>query len=286
MGIDVRHSLITTVPPTTAAPILPPRTNAIGILGIPISVITMKSAVAQIAAWIAAGERKSICVADVHSVMQAQRDEVHREALLGADMVTPDGIPLVWVAKVRGASSMTRVCGADLMAAVCEASLERGWRHYFYGCTDEVLSALVRRLAMNYPGLKVVGTFSPPFRALSPEEDAEIVLGINKCAPDIVWVSLGCPKQEKWMAAHRAQICGTMIGVGAAFLFQSGQAKRAPVWSQKIGLEWAHRLLSEPKRVWRRYLIYAPLFTILVFAELVCGRQQLIARPERITSLD
>lgn len=236
----------------------------VNILGIPVSVLNMTTAVDQVRRWIEARQSRYICVADVHSVMRARSDGDHRTAMLAADMVTPDGTPLVWFGRLNGAGELRRVCGPDLVLAVAAASVQPGWRHFLYGGNEGVAERLSDELRTRFPGIEVVGSNCPPFRALTPDEDAAIVATILELRADIVWVGLGCPKQEKWMLEHRDRLPGVLlVGIGAAFDFHTGDVQRAPKWMRDGGLEWLHRLASEPARLWRRYLILAPKFLAL-----------------------
>lgn len=242
------------------------------ILGVPVAVTTMSEAVDTIGRWIAGRESRYVCASDVHSIMRAQETASHMEALNAADMVVPDGMPVVWASRLYGAAKAQRVCGPDLMLAVCERSLTTGWTHYFYGGAEGVAEALAEKLRTRYPGLKVVGTECPPFRPLTDGETQAALQRINDAAPDIVWIGLGCPKQEAWMLKHRPDLPGkTLVGVGAAFDFHTDRVKRAPVWMQNSGLEWAHRLASEPRRLWRRYLLQAPRFVFASLREWISG---------------
>ena len=240
------------------------------VLGVPVSVVDMETAVAAIAAWIKRKETRYVCACDVHSVVRAQDDSQQMDALRGADLIVPDGTPLAWVMRLRGENIKKRVCGPDLMLAVCEQSVSMGWRHYFYGGAEGVAETLARTLETTYPGLQVAGFDCPPFRPLSEDELTASIERINSAQPDIVWVGLGCPKQELWMSEHHERIKGAvLLGVGAAFDFHSGRIQRAPVWMRTHGLEWLHRLASEPGRLWRRYLIAAPRFCLACLAETV-----------------
>lgn len=237
------------------------------ILGLPVSVLDMKRAIDAIDAAIAARRGGYICVRDAHGVMAAQKDrhlmQIHEEAFL----VVPDGMPLVWFGRLYG-NQMARVCGPDLMLALCRHGATRGHKHYFYGGTDESLAKLKPALERQFPGLQMVGIESPPFRPVSTEPDPEGVAKIRAADPDIVWVGLGSPKQEYWMRANAHLLPNSiLIGVGAAFNFHAGTVRRAPVWMQRSGLEWLFRLLQEPKRTWRRYLILAPQFLVLSIRE-------------------
>lgn len=238
------------------------------ILGVNVSMVTMESAVDKVTEWIGKKENRYVCVADVHSVMRGHQEAAHRQVMNKADMVAPDGTPLVWVNRLRGIKNISRVAGPDLLPAVCSRSVEHQWRHFFYGGAEGVADDLARKLQNQFKGLQIAGTDCPPFRELSPEEDEKIIAHINAARPDIIWVGLGCPKQERWMAEHVEKIEGAvLIGVGAAFDFHTDQIKRAPAFMQRFGIEWLHRLFSEPRRLWRRYLILAPCFLTLVIRE-------------------
>lgn len=233
------------------------------ILGVPVSVITMDSAIARLR-FLADKEAGSyVCVTDVYNIMVAQRDDAHRKVLQGADMVTPDGSPLSWVARSRGVSDIRRVCGPDLFAETMDVSRRFGWKHYFLGGAEGVPERLAERMREAFPGVQIVGTYSPPFRRLTAEEDETLVANIRQADPDFLWIGLGCPKQERWMADHVDRLPGIVqIGVGAAFNFHSGEIARAPSWMRKNGLEWLHRLKSEPRRLWKRYLLHGPAFML------------------------
>lgn len=251
--------------PHTDSPIT--RTN---ILGVGISAITLPQAVETIARWIDRQERHYVSVCTVHTVMEGQRDRTMRQAVNRAGLATPDGMPLVWLSRWRSQTAVSRVYGPDLMLALCRLSVERGYSHYFYGGTTETSLQLVDRLQARFPGLKVAGTYAPPFRSLTAAEDAQIVAQINQAAPSIVWVGLGTPKQDLWMAAHRAQVSApVLIAVGAAFDFHAGRVRQAPRWMQRAGLEWFFRLCQEPRRLWYRYLVYNPLFLLLITGQLL-----------------
>ena len=238
------------------------RTN---VLGVGVSAIIMMQALDTIEGWIGARQSNYVCVRDVHGVTLCQRDDKLRQVHNSAGLVTPDGMPLVWLSRANGFRHVERVCGPDLMLALCERSQGRGYRHFLYGSTERVLERLASNLKQRFPGLQIVGTCSPPFRALTKEEDERAIGMINATNPDIVWVGLSTPKQERWMAAHVHRLTApVLIGVGAAFDFHSGTKKRAPRWMQRSGLEWSFRLLSEPRRLWWRYLKSNSLFIFLL----------------------
>lgn len=194
-----------------------------------------------------------LCVANVHTTVTAHEDEEYRAIQNGGIMAIPDGGPLASVGRKRGHPDMERIPGPDYMDRILGISVEKGYRHYFYGSTAETLERSCRNLRERYPGLQIAGTCSPPFRPMSAEEDASIIKEINETRPDFIWVGLGAPKQERWMAMHQGKVHGFMVGVGAGFDYLAGNIKRAPGWMQKINLEWLYRLLQDPKRLFRRY---------------------------------
>jgi N-acetylglucosaminyldiphosphoundecaprenol N-acetyl-beta-D-mannosaminyltransferase len=204
--------------------------------------------------------------------MRAQDDADLMQLHEQAGMVTPDGMPLVWLARSRGYQEVGRTCGSDLVLSLCEISIKEGLRHYFFGGKPGVAERLAEKLSARFPGLQVVGTATPPFRKMTPEEDVAATAAITAARPDIVWVGLSTPTQEYWMRDHVGRIPGaTLMGVGAAFDFHAGDVKRAPRWMQQVGLEWLHRLSSEPRRLWRRYLVLAPRFVMRAAREELRG---------------
>jgi len=244
------------------------RPQRVNILGVGVSAITLEMAVEIIEEWIACREPHYVCVTGFHGVMESWRDKGLRRIHNRAGLVTPDGMPLVWLSRLKGFRHVERVYGPDLMLALCERSVARGYRHFFYGGAEGVPEQLAKVLSRRFPGLVVVGTCSPPFRPLTPGEDEEIVQMINEAGPDIVWVGLSTPKQERWMAEHVGRLVApVLIGVGAAFDFLTGRKPQAPRWMQRAGLEWLFRLLTEPRRLWKRYLPNIPIFWILVFLQ-------------------
>lgn len=244
------------------------KTPRINILGVHISAITLEYALSQIVTWIELATKQYVSVCNVHTVMECQKDPIMRQAVNGAGLATPDGMPLVWLGKWKSQTKVCRVYGPDLMLALCEYSAAHGYSHYFYGGAEGVPQLLAEKLQHRFDGLKVAGTYSPPFRVLSAEENMQIIEKINQTQPDIVWVGLGTPKQDLWMAEHRTQLdAPVLIGVGAAFDFHTGQIPQAPRWMQRSSLEWVFRLMQEPRRLWYRYLIYNPLFVLLLLAQ-------------------
>lgn len=239
----------------------PPIDDRVNVLGVGVNPIDPERGLATIEGWIERDERQYVCVTGVHGVMESRRDPALREIHNAAGLVTPDGMPLVWLSRLSGRRDVERVYGPDLMLACCERSVRRGWRHFFYGGAPGVPELLADRLRDRFPGLEVVGTYSPPFRPLTSDEDRQIVSMINGTEPDFVWVGLSTPKQERWMHAHVGRIdAPVMVGVGAAFDFHAGLKSQAPGWMQRLGLEWLYRLLTEPRRLWKRYCVNNPLF--------------------------
>ncbi len=247
-------------PPLRALPGSIPRVD---VLGIGISAIDMAQAVAEIARWIQDGEQHYVCVTGVHGVMEARRDPELRRIHNASGLTTPDGMPMVWAGHRAGVPHMQRVYGPDLMLEVLALAAERGWSSFFYGGGPGVPELLAERLTARFPGLPVAGTWSPPFRPLTPEEDQAVVERINRSGADLVWVGLSTPKQERWMAAHAGRLdAKALLGVGAAFDIHAGLLAQAPPWMQGAGLEWLYRLGREPRRLWRRYLRNNPRFVV------------------------
>jgi N-acetylglucosaminyldiphosphoundecaprenol N-acetyl-beta-D-mannosaminyltransferase len=240
----------------------------VNILGVGVSAVNMALALQTIDHWISKCEGQYVCVTGVHGVVESQRSENLRRIHNTAGMVTPDGMPLVWISHLKGFTFVDRVYGPDLMLAVCEQSLLPGYRHFLYGGDRGVPELLAERLKSRYPKLNVVGSYSPPFHALTKDEDNQVVDMINATHPDIVWVGLSTPKQEFWMAGHVARLSpSVLVGVGAAFDIHAGIKKQAPYWMQRCGLEWMFRMAYEPRRLGRRYLINNPAFILLALAQ-------------------
>lgn len=240
---------------------MPTSLRRIDVLGVSVSAVNPPQALDVLTGWVERRERSYVCVTGVHGVMESQGDEDLRAVHNASGLTVPDGMPLVWCAHRAGAADVARVYGPDLMLAVLERAAERGWTSYFYGGADGVADRLAERMTQRFPGLRVVGTWCPPFRPLTPEEDREVCERIDAAAPDLVWVGLSTPKQERWMAAHRGRLeAPVLLGVGAAFDFHAGLLRQAPAWMQARGLEWLFRLAVEPRRLWRRYLKNNPRF--------------------------
>lgn len=204
--------------------------------------------------WAQNRESRYVCICNVHSVVTAYFDPAFRNILNSADTAAPDGMPLVWALRKMGFSGQNRVDGPSLMLSLCERAVRDDLKIYLYGSTDNTLRLLKQNLLKRYPGLQIAGYYAPPFRELSPEEAVAETEMINESGANIVFAGIGCPKQENWIAKNRGRINAVMIGVGAAFDFHAGTIKRAPLWMRKNGLEWVHRLCSEPRRLWKRYL--------------------------------
>jgi len=238
-----------------------PRYN---VLGVGVSALTLESATALVLTARNSPPLGYICVTPVHAVSEACADPSFRKILNASFLTTPDGMPMVWLAP----PGVTRVYGPDLMLAVCDAGRAIGLRHYFFGGAPGVAEELRRRLTERFPGLEVAGTYTPPYRALSPAETTALEADVARSRPDVIWVGLGTPKQERFMAGHwRTLRAGLLIGVGAAFDFHSGRVKQAPRWMQRSGLEWLFRLCTEPGRLGPRYLKTNPLFVLRVLAQ-------------------
>lgn len=234
------------------------------VLGVGVSVTSYGKVANACRRWIA-HQRISetgpyICVTSVHGIMTAVFDPTFRAELNRANIATPDGMPVVWALRSFGHPNQGRVYGPDLMLALCEQAERLGHRIFLYGSQPETLAALERQLVRRFPGLAMAGSYSPPFRALTPEEDRRITKMIADAEPDLIFIGLSTPKQEHWMSAHAGRLPGVMIGVGAAFDFHAGKLKQAPPWMRQRGLEWLFRLMVEPRRLWKRYLLVTPLF--------------------------
>lgn len=244
------------------------------LLGVGVSAVNYDLAMKTIDAWTAEKSAHYVCVATVNALVQSQHDEEFRRIHNRAGLVTPDGMPLVWLARLMGFEHTRRVYGPDLLLQVCRRSVGR-LRHYFYGGGPGVAEVLASKLGARCPGLLIAGTGSPPFypgtrryRPLTDEEEKALVESIDNSSADIVWVGLGTPYQERWMAKYVRKLkAPVLVGVGAAFDFHTGLVKQAPVWMQRNGLEWLFRLLVEPRRLWRRYLIGNSVFLWLILCQ-------------------
>jgi N-acetylglucosaminyldiphosphoundecaprenol N-acetyl-beta-D-mannosaminyltransferase len=232
------------------------------VLGVQVSAIDIPTATDEIGRWIEQREQHYVCVTGVHGVMESQADAELLAIHNRSGLTTPDGMPMVWAGRWAGLP-IQRVYGPDLMLALCERAVESGWTSFFYGGAEGVPERLAHELTTRFPGLRVAGTYSPPFRPLNPAEDIEVVERINAAAPDLVYVGLSTPKQERWMAAHVGLLhAPALLGVGAAFDIHAGTLRQAPRWMQRSGTEWLFRLAVEPRRLWRRYLSNNPRFAV------------------------
>lgn len=213
------------------------------------------------------GSGNYVCLVNVHTLMAAQRDLVLKKVLNGAFLTLPDGMPLVWVGRRQESTIRKNIRGSDLFAELTRISVQKGYRHFYYGGDEGVPERLREVMQLKYPGLKVVGTYSPPFRPLTPQEEEHVRLMIASSQADIIWVGLGAPKQEKWMASHAGIVAApVMIGIGAAFNFHTGLIKEAPAWMRNAGLEWFYRLCQEPRRLFTRYLKYNTMFILRILS--------------------
>jgi N-acetylglucosaminyldiphosphoundecaprenol N-acetyl-beta-D-mannosaminyltransferase len=244
----------------------PPRVN---ILGVGVHALNLRSAVLALQSAIAGRTKGYVCVTGVHGVSEAQTDPAFRDILNRAFLNTPDGMPLVWIGRSSGHQEMERVYGPDLLLEVCKASQWTRWRHFFYGGGPGTAEALAAVLQSKFPRMQIVGTHTPPFRPLTPDELKEFQAQIAAAQPDIIWVGLSTPKQENFMASTLSSLdVPIMIGIGAAFDLISGKVRQSPRWIQRSGFEWLYRLIQEPRRLWKRYLKNNPLFVYRLFLQL------------------
>lgn len=243
--------------------------SRIRVLRTDIDRLTWTEAVDRMARWAEQGESRAVCICNVHSVVTALWNRTLRGAVNAADMATPDGWPVAAVMRLKGAREQHRITGPDLMGLYLMNATHTGTPVYFYGGTPETLDKLSRKLASRYPGLVIAGMESPPFRPLTPAEDEAACVRINASGAGVVFVGLGCPKQEAWMVAHRDRVMAVTVGVGAAFDFYAGTVVRAPIAMQRLGLEWLHRLLSDPRRLWKRYFLTNSVFVVYLFGVII-----------------
>ena len=237
----------------------------VDVLGVGISAVNLKTAVEAVSRWIQEDRRTYVCVTGVHGVMESQRDPTLLDIHNRSGLTTPDGMPMVWAGRWAGAKNMERVYGPQLMRQLLEKAEHEAWTNYFYGGAPGVATTLAQRLLSRYPNLRIVGTHAPPFQPLSEDEDAAEVAIINAASPDLLWVGVSTPKQERWMAAHLGSLnAKVMLGVGAAFDINAGLRRSAPALMQRMGLEWLYRLIREPRRLWYRYLRNNPAFLLAV----------------------
>lgn len=238
------------------------------VLGAPIDVVDWDQALGRILEWGSRRESRYVCICNVHSVVTAGQDADFGRAVAQADMATADGAPVAWLLRKLGFAGQQRINGPDLMWRCCAHAERRGLPVYFYGSTPETLILLEARLREHFKNIVISGCYSPPFRPMNADEERAEAQRINASGAAVVFVGLGCPKQEMWMARQRGEVNAVMIGVGAAFDYHAGTVKRAPLWMQHAGLEWLHRLASEPGRLWKRYLVTNTIFVIAVVRQL------------------
>lgn len=239
------------------------------LLSMPIHNLNYQQAARQAVEWACAGESRVVCAANVHMLMEAHDSPEFRAALKRADIVTPDGMPLVWMLRLKGHKHQQRVYGPTLMLHILEAAAREAIPVGFYGAGKSTLRRLLERMQARFPGLKVVYACSPPFRALTVEEDEQVCAELAASGARILFVGLGCPRQETWMDAHRDKIKAVMLGVGAAFDIHAGEKRQAPAWMQRLGLEWLFRFMQEPARLARRYLYHNPRFIFFAILDLL-----------------
>lgn len=252
----------------------PPRIN---ILGVGVHALNLRSAVAVLQSAIESKTKGYVCVTGVHGVSEAQSDPSFRAILNQALLNTPDGMPLVWIGRWSRFQEMERVYGPDLLLEVCNVSQATGWRHFFYGGGPGVAETLAAVLQSKFPRLQIVGTHTPPFRPLTPSEFEEFQAQVAAARPDIIWVGLSTPKQERFMSSTLSDLdVPVMIGIGAAFDLIGGKVRQSPRWIQRSGFEWLYRLIQEPRRLWKRYLKNNPLFVWRLFLQLTGLRRYTI----------
>ncbi len=257
--------------------------DRVNILGVGISALNVSTAVASVEHFLESNRRGYICVTGMHGIMEAQKDPDFREVQNKSILTTPDGIPTVWLGHLDGFEEMKQVCGADFMRAVCDSGRRKGIRHFFYGGKPGVAERLRDVLVEAYPGLKVVGTYTPPFRPLNTQEEEYLKQQLIEADVDIFWCGISTPKQERFMAKYLDILpVKLMAGVGAAFDINAGFLKDSPAWAKKCGLQWAHRLYQEPRRLWRRYLLNIPNFVWLCMLQWSGVRSYEL--PERVSA--
>lgn len=257
---------------------------SVDVLGARVHGPTLPQAVDVIETWIREhdGNARTVVATGFHGIWEGHKDPGFRQILNDADLFCPDGIAPVWLSRLQGKPLPARVPGPDLLPAFLERAGQRGYGNYFYGDSEQTLAAIRNTVGDRFPGARIAGTFSPPFRTLSEAEKQEHIDRINAAAPHVLWVGLGCPKQERWICEHRQQLnVPVVIGVGAAFRFLVGRVPRAPVWMQNMGLEWVWRLLAEPRKLWRRDFIDGPRFLLAAMAEACKVRYQQVRVTER-----
>jgi N-acetylglucosaminyldiphosphoundecaprenol N-acetyl-beta-D-mannosaminyltransferase len=265
----------------SSAAVSPP-IERINVLGVGLSVLNMETALRAIKAALQERRKGYLCFTGVHPVMEAQADESLRTIFNHAFLATPDGMPMVWLGRFHGHPEMGRVYGPDLLLEMMEWSRTSGCRHFFYGGSEGVADALAEKMRARFPGVEICGTFCPPFRALNETERTGLIATIDQLRPDVIWVGLGSPKQDRFMAEYLPLLNTTlMAGVGAAFDFHTGRITQAPRWMQRSGLEWLFRVVQEPRRLGKRYLKSNPLFVLQLLLQLSGLRKYPLAEREK-----
>lgn len=254
----------------------PPVDSSVSILGVKVHATSMDRALSRLETAVTSGEKGYVCVTGVQGVMEAQMDSNLKRIINGALLTIPDGRPTVWVGWLRGLFHMRQVTGPTIMLRICALSAEKGYTHFFYGGNDGVADQLKDSLTQRFPGLKVVGTYTPPFRPLTAEEEIDLARRVAETKPDFFWVGLSTPKQERFMDQYISKLdAKVMLGVGAAFDIHTGRIKDAPYWMKFTGVQWMHRIYQDPKRLWKRYLVNNPKFVYRITLELLgIGKQQ------------
>jgi N-acetylglucosaminyldiphosphoundecaprenol N-acetyl-beta-D-mannosaminyltransferase len=249
----------------------------VNVLGVAVSAINMNEALERIVRALESKEKGYVCVTGVHGISEAQSDPGFRRILNKAFLCTPDGMPLVWVGRLRGAREMDRVYGPDLMLAIMDLSERMGWRHFFYGGANGTVELLKTRLLARFPKVQIAGTYEPPFRPLNAEELEQLQERVRLARPDVMWIGLSTPKQERFMAEFIHKLdTKLMLGVGAAFDIHAGLLKDSPTWVKRAGLQWVHRLYQEPRRLCKRYLVNNPKFVLEICLQLAGVRKDTI----------
>jgi N-acetylglucosaminyldiphosphoundecaprenol N-acetyl-beta-D-mannosaminyltransferase len=251
------------------------------ILGIRIDATSLEDATGRVLDWSIKVESRYVCAANVHMVMEAYDSRKFAEVVNGADLVTADGMPLVWALRMLGIRDAGRVYGPDLTLRILAAAARKGVPVGFYGGTPQVLNRLMAVVKERFPAIAVPFAWSPPFNPLAAEEDERVTEKINTSGARILFVGLGCPKQEEWMARHRGEVQGVMLGVGAAFDYIAGAKPQAPRWLMRIGFEWLFRMVTEPQRLWKRYLKHNPRFVLLLALQIIKQRCRRLGRSDR-----
>jgi N-acetylglucosaminyldiphosphoundecaprenol N-acetyl-beta-D-mannosaminyltransferase len=249
------------------------KNERVNVVSLQVNVCNHASAIRRVAELIERGRGSYVCFSTVHMTMESFDNPEYAAKVNAADFIIPDGMPIVWMQKLQGEGQAARVRANDLMIMLCEFAEKNNLTVGFYGGKQTVIHAILERAKRDFPKLKIVYAFSPPFRPLTEEEDAAVIAEINEKKPDILFMGLGCPKQENWMSAHKGKLTAVMLGVGASFDFFAGNVRESPEWLGRLGLEWLFRLTQEPRRLWKRYLILNPRFMRLATLQLLRSKK-------------